>query len=165
MRLAQIQKRFHRIAEALGVDRSIPTKPTQDGGPHAEYARGTYFYIVTECGNEYERRQTNDDSELLSWFVRDLTRELAQEWELKNRIRGQDTRRLWFQKHIELLGQIDLMWAEKQQIEYDSVLDSNPFDDACDDRIKYFNQLQRDGLKHDEAWQQALSKYPEPVAT
>jgi hypothetical protein len=161
MTLTQLQKKYRDIAASLGRESTMPTAPQHDGSPHAEHKNGTYFFVVTERGAEYERRQTTDPDELLSWFVGGLTGELAREWELKNRVRSQDSRRLWFKKHVELLRAINDAWAEAQEREYRDVLTSHPFDDAASDRVDYFVQLKAKGINEEAAWQQALDKFPE----
>lgn len=157
MKLAQLQKRYRDIAKALGCKSTLPTTPQHDGSAHAEQIDEFYYFVVTE----FERRQTIDPDELLSWFVRGLTGDLAREWELKNRIPHQDSRRLWFRKHIELLKDIEEAWATAQEIEYVDVLVNHPFDDAGSDRVDYFVELKEQGINEEEAWRKALGKFPE----
>lgn len=161
MKLTQLQKQYRDIAASLGRKSALPTTPQHDGSPHAEHKDETYFFVVTERGSEFRRREKTDPEELLSWFVRGLTRELASEWELQNRVPHQDSRRLMFKKHVELLQNINESWAKTQQDEYTDVLTSHPFDDAASDRVDYFVELKAEGVNEEEAWQQALEKFPE----
>lgn len=165
MTLKTIQSRFGEIAAKLGSNCVLPTTAQHDGSAHAEHVGGKYFYIVTERGSEYDRRETKDPDELLSWFVRDLTSAIAGDWELKNRIPSQDSRRLRFEKHVELLRGINESWAAQQQAHYAAVLARHPFDDASGDRVDYFVNLQEQGIDDKKAWQLALVKFPEPSAT
>lgn len=162
MTLKSIQARFRKLARALGSERALPTTPQHDGSAHAELVGGTYFYVVTERGTEYERRQTKDADELLAWFVRDLTSDIAGNWEVKHRVPSQDSRRLRFKKHIELLRDIDESWARTQESEYNDVLTRHPFDDASGERVDYFVDLQKQGIDDEEAWKRALVKFPTP---
>lgn len=162
MTLQPIQSRFQEIAAQLGSTTTLATTPQHDGSPHAEHVGDTYFYVVTERGSELERRETKDPDELLSWFVRGLTFSMAIEWELKHRIPSQDTRRLLFKKHVELLRGIRELWADQEQAYYDDVLKQYPFDDMSGDRVDYCVNLQKQGIKDEEAWQRALLKYPKP---
>jgi len=162
MTLNTIQSRFRRIAASLGSSISLSTIPRHDGGAHAEHAGDTYFRVVTERGAEFERRETKDPEELLSWFVCDLTLEIAGTWELKNRIPSQDFRRLLFKKHVELLRGINPTWADQQQAQYEDVLTQHPFDDDFGDRVDDFVNLQKQGVESEEAWQRSLLKFPKP---
>lgn len=161
MKLAQLQKRYRDIAKALGCKSTLPTIPQHDGSAHAEQIGKSYFFVVTERGTEFERRQTIDPDELLSWFVRGLTGDLAREWELNNRVPHQDSRRLWFRKHIELLNDINEAWAAAQENQYIQVLAKHPFDDAVSDRVNYFVELKQQGINEEESWRKALDKFPE----
>lgn len=162
MTLKHLQKRFREIADAFSSSESLPLVPQYEGGAHAEKVGDSYFYVVTERGQEYERRETNDPEELLSWFVRDMTGHVARDWELKHRVRGTDGRRGWFKKHVELLSQINESWAAAQEDQYKDVLSRHPFDDSTGDRSDYYDQLQEQGISYDEAWRLALLRYPEP---
>ncbi len=142
MTLETIQTRFREIASKLGSPTAIPTARQDDGSAHAEHVGKTYFYVVTERGTEYLRRQTSDPDELLSWFVRDLTSAIALSWELENRIPAQDFRRLYFRKHVELLQAINQSWANQQQAEYDAVLAKHPFDDEASARLDRLKRSQ-----------------------
>jgi len=129
MTLTNIQSRFEEIAAKLGTSATLPTKPQPDGSPYAEHVDGKYFYVISERGAEFERRETDDPIELLSWFVRSLTSSLALSWEVKNRVSYQDSRRLYFKKNLELLQGINESWAKQQQAYYDDVLKNYPFND------------------------------------
>ncbi|MCA9120312.1 MAG: hypothetical protein H6822_33265 [Planctomycetaceae bacterium] len=165
MTLKTVQSRFREIAEAIGSNESLRTTAQHDGSAHAEQVGDQYFYVVTERGSEFERRETSDPEELLSWFVRDLTSVIAGDWELKNRAKSQDSRRLRFAKHVELLRGINNSWANQQQSHYQSVLLRHPFDDASSDRVDYYVNLQKQGIEDKKAWQLALARFPEPKAT
>ncbi|WP_424899899.1 Imm63 family immunity protein [Acinetobacter johnsonii] len=52
------------------------------------------------------------------------------EFELKNRTRGQDSRRLAFSKKIELFGLISDQWKVKKENEIKKVLETAPFRDV-----------------------------------
>lgn len=165
MTLKMIQSRFQEIAATLGSSESLATRAQHDGSAHAEHVGDKFFYVVTERGSEYERRETTDPNELLSWFVIDLTFAIAGDWELKNRVTSQDSRRLRFAKHVELLRSIDESWASQQQLHYHSILTEYPFDDASRNRVDYYVNLQKQGIEDKKAWQLALVRFPEPRST
>lgn len=139
--------------------------PRFDGSAHAEQDGNTYYYVQTERGVEFERRKTADPNELLFWFVQDLTSEIARDWEMDHRVASQDRRRMWFNKHIELLRDIDESWANLQETYYNDVLAKHPDDDLASDRVNYFVNLQNYGIEHDEAWQHAVARCQEPKVT
>ena len=49
------------------------------------------------------------------------------EFELKNRTRGQDSRRLAFSKQIELFGLISDQWKVKKEKNIKKILERSPF--------------------------------------
>jgi hypothetical protein len=59
----------------------------------------------------------------------DVTTSTALELELNNRILGQDSRRQWFAKNIELLSRLSAEWAGRKRSEYMQILAEQPFRD------------------------------------
>jgi hypothetical protein len=74
-------------------------------------------------------RITRDPKEVLFWLTENLTKLMASEYELNHRIEGQDSRRLRFAKHVELMESIDHFWAERVADKYEFILVDHPFDD------------------------------------
>lgn len=106
---------------------------TDDGSPHMEYANGEYAYVVTERGSEWERRTTTDKNEALYWCVSDLVWGMACAYELETRVPGLYTRRVIFDKEIELMAQIKPEWATRKAEEIRAILARNPY--SPDERI------------------------------
>jgi hypothetical protein len=106
------------------------TQPHYGGGSHVERVGDAYAYVVSERGTEFERRVTRDPDELLYWLVAELTFEMAMEYELAHRRENVDSRRLLFEKHLELLEQANPAWSAAKRSEYDAVLRLHPFEDA-----------------------------------
>ena len=132
--VSTIRSRYYSIARQLKAPAAhihFATAPQHDGNPHVERNEDSFCYVVTERGQEYERRRTGDPDELLYWLVSDLTWAMASEYELRHRVPGQDFRRLLFKKHSELLAEVNSQWSQRKQTEYDQVLVDHPF---CDDR-------------------------------
>jgi hypothetical protein len=132
--LTTIGKRFRQLTaglDALPSYKRFATVPTHDGAPHAERNGSVFAYVVTERGQEYERRETSDPDELLYWFVSDVAWAAAQRFELNHRQRGMDFRRLLFQKHVALLSELRPEWGRRKQSEYDVVLRRVPFKDGA----------------------------------
>jgi hypothetical protein len=111
------------------TQRSVQTIRTDDGSPHVEFVDGKYNYVVTERGSEFQRKIARDEDELLYWLMADVVTGVSLQFELENRIPGQDSRRQWFAKSIELLGRLDPKWAERKESEYQVVLELHPFRD------------------------------------
>jgi hypothetical protein len=130
-----IQDEVRRIGKELCGDSkpsylfSVACSPTHSGAPHVEIVGDEYHFVVTERGSEFERRKTNDVDQLLYWFVSGDAGQLARDWELERRVDGQDSRRLWFAKEVELLQTINPKWAKRKEQHQQSVLNEHPFND------------------------------------
>ena len=131
--LDTIRDDFVRLTAALDAHASCKVfddSPTDNGKAHAEQRGGTFAYVVTERGQELERRETRDPDELLYWLVSDVARDAAQRYEGNHRQPGADFRRLYFQQHVELLSQLRPEWGERTRQEYERVLERHPFSDG-----------------------------------
>lgn len=126
----EIAQRLHAPIEYVRFAES----PQHDGSPHIESNGNGFAYVITERGEEYERKTTTYEDDILYWLVRDLTREMASRFELEHRQANADSRRMFFQKHIELIGTIDRGWENRLKTEYDTVLEQHPFRDTMDEQ-------------------------------
>lgn len=130
-----IQKAVRSIGKKLcGGDKPaylflVASSATHSGAPHVEIVGDEYHFVVTERGSEFERRKTKDIDELLYWFVSGDIGQLARDWELKRRVDGQDSRRMWFAKEVKLLQTINPEWAERKKRYQQGVLKEHPFND------------------------------------
>ena len=127
-----IKSRYYAIAKQLRAPKRhvrFAQTPQADANPYVECEGGKFFYVVWERGQEFERRATTDPDELLYWLVRNITRDMALEYELAHRIESEDFRRQYFRKDIELLESVDSKWAERMRQEYERILAEHPFDD------------------------------------
>ena len=132
--LDSVRSKFYDLVQPFDVDpvyKRFATAATDDGGPHVEHRDGIYAYVLTERGNEYERRETSDPDELLYWLVSGTTGAAAQQFELANRIAGRDPRRLLFARHVELLEHIRADWGSRKREEYERVLKERPYRDRA----------------------------------
>jgi hypothetical protein len=120
------------------------------------------YYVVVERGQEIERRTTQDPCKMLFWVFNSITHSMAFDFELNHRVEGQDSRRVAFQKQLELLGALDSTWqaiaAEKQK----ATLAKYPFDDFGSIRARMTKELRDKGIPPDKAWDMACDKYPLP---
>ena len=133
--ISSIKSRYYSIARQLKVAEAhvyFFTTPHHDGSAHIERIGDSYCYVVTERGKEYERRTTSDPDEVLYWLVSNLTFSMATEYELHHRAKDQDSRRIRFQKQLELLAKINGEWSQRKRAEFNQVLSAHQFSDGMD---------------------------------
>ena len=82
------------------------------------------------------------------------------QYELKNRIRNQDSRKIAFTKQEELLRVLNPEWSERKKEEHLEILKGHPFDDLSGLRATYCGELRRKGLSEPEVKKLAYEKYP-----
>jgi len=131
--IGAIRARFRRLVRGFDLHpelKRFSTSPSWLGSPHVEQYGDTYAYVVSERGEEFERRETSDPDELLYWVVSDVTGTVARQYELAHRVPGRDSRRIWFAKHVELMESIQADWGSRMREEYESVLKDAPYDDS-----------------------------------
>lgn len=157
-----------KIADELALKIKAPTnllpsygQQTWDAHPYIEVDNlGFMYYIISERGQEYERKMTDKIDDLLYWIFANVTFSMASDYELKNRIEDKDCRRIMFDKQEELLGQLNHNWRQKENAEHQSILKNHPFDDLAGLRATYFGQLRQQGLSATEISKLAYEKYP-----
>lgn len=141
--------RLERIVNCLSYKISVPRRllptynKTRDGAhPHIEIdSTGNYNYIVVEKGSELNRDITNNLDELLYWIFKSITSNMAMHFELKNRINNQDTRKLYFNKQIELLTSVNEKWRILITNELNQIIEKSPFDDEWEQKLEYSQKL------------------------
>lgn len=125
-----IRTRAKALSTRLGrSDFQMHAEPMHDGSRHVEVS-DAYYLVATERGHELDRWRTNDVDELLYWLMEGLTSSMARDYELAHRREGEDTRRQWFAKQVELLAELSPQWAARLQGEQEAVLKQHPFRDA-----------------------------------
>lgn len=120
------------IALRLGAPSAyLPTFGHSDDGakPHIEVDQA-YHWVVVERGGERERKTTMDLDELLYWIFSDVTRAMASDFELKNRVAAVSSRRLLFRKQLELMRLANNHWEERRSEEIERILSKYPFNDG-----------------------------------
>ena len=85
---------------------------------------------------------------------------MALEYELHNSIPGQDSRRVWFAKQLELLEKIDPKWSMRKKKDQDYILKYSPFGDNAGLRADYVSRLRKEGMSPEKADDLAKEKYP-----
>src|SRR5688500_16141149 len=112
--LEQVRSEFVRLCALANLRSAIHFSPQHDGSAHVEFDGTKFNYVVTERGSEFERRSTTDREELLYWLISDAVFDAACVFEVRNRVKGQDFRRVLFSKKIELMSAIRPDWARRQ---------------------------------------------------
>ncbi len=164
-KITEIEKIVKQLAEKINAPSYyLPTfsLPKGDATPNIEVdSSGLYNYVISERGTEYERRITSDFNDLLYWIFASVTFSMACDFELKNRVKNRDFRRIMFAKQEELLGILDRDWEEKERKEHQSILMNSPLDDLVGLRATYCRELRAKGLSESEIDKLAYEKYPE----
>lgn len=98
--------------------------PRNDGGPHVEGEGPVFYWVTTERGTELSRRQVDADglAYLAMW---ELTRDLAQQAELRAR-KGAGSRWHWMDAHARLMAHLDPSWGARVAADYAEVLLRHP---------------------------------------
>jgi hypothetical protein len=84
---------------------------------------------VVERGEELERLTTKLLDELLYRVFESIISTLSYDYELQNRVEGQDGRRIAFPKQIELFRALSPEWANRCAEKIDETLKEYPFND------------------------------------
>lgn len=102
--------------------------PRGDATPFIELKDGVFNFVLSERGTEF-RRIKGDADKILFLVFEGLANELASGYAARNRIEGQDFRRLMFAKSVELLNLLNPEWAARKTRLIEAVLRKNPFED------------------------------------
>lgn len=129
--------RAYQMAEKLGAPRSEERyiHGSGDVAITVEVDGDTYVRVVTERGQESERRATRDLDEFLFWMISGTVFDMASAHELAHRIAGQDSRRLLFAKKIELFARLGPDWAKRAVEHTNAILANHPFMDDLEPRF------------------------------
>jgi hypothetical protein len=126
----EIQSKVDQICEKIGLGKKRVWPAVQnDGAPYVLIYEDKYWYISEERGEVYFEKKTNDFEELCYWIMDDFISSYSYDFELKNRTRGQDSRRIAFSKQIELFGLISEEWKLQKEAEIRVTLKIAPFRD------------------------------------
>lgn len=127
----EIQEKMYEYGRIINAPKDvlkIYPSPQSDGTPYIQI-NNEYFYIVEERGMELERRRTANIDMLLYWLMSDVIFFLACKYELENRVKGFDSRRLIFKKEIELFRILKKDWANITEERINRILEKAPYND------------------------------------
>jgi hypothetical protein len=149
-----------RYAKTLGISvYEFPTEELPPEGHFVSLAKNALQYGYTERGTD---RCTNpkDVDELLFLVAKDVTWKLASDWELKNRIKGEDSRKQLFSRHVELMTSLNKDWKAAMDSQYEEILSRHPFDDVLAKRAACWTELIAKGVGRDDAVRRAEELFP-----
>lgn len=131
-----------------------------DAHPYVEVdALGFMYLIISERGEEYQRRMTDNLDDLLYWIFADVTFSMACTYELRNRIEDKDSRRIIFDKQEELLSILSPTWGDRERKEHAQILKDHPFDDLAGLRATYWGELRKQGHSETEIERMVKARY------
>ena len=153
-------KKLASIIEA--PDKLIPTFGNScDSHPNIEVSdTGVLSYEIFERGKDIKRDYAIDLDHLLYIVFRDITSSMAIDFVSENSQPNIDSRRLQFQKQLELLAKLKKEWEQKEKEHQVRIAIQFPFDDYNGKREAYLRDLIRNGFLYNEAIEKANNKFP-----
>ena len=131
--ISTIRNQIKQYCKQINAPKRLMTvisTPSGFGDPHIEIDKKCYHYVIWERGSERERRTTENLDELMFWIMKDITFNMASDYELKNRIPKQDSRRLLFQTQLKLLKKINNEFYNRLEKEINNILINHPYNDS-----------------------------------
>ena len=129
--LSEIRAKVEELGKLIGANQhQLPTygKSRDFGYSHVEVDQ-QYHLVTIERGAELNRKSTSNYSDLLYLIFSDATHDIAFSYELKNRVKGQDCRRVAFPKQVELMFRLGDEFGERMESEIEKLLVSSPYND------------------------------------
>jgi hypothetical protein len=118
-----------QVVLALGQLLAAPAHLLPTFGHNEDYARPEiqtdargYHWVIVERGQESDRQVFHSLEELLFKIFSSVTFAMASAYEVANRVAGQDTRILLFNKQTTLLAQLDAGFAVRCRAEANEYL-------------------------------------------
>lgn len=137
MRIEDVEAEVARLRGVWGFTAPYTFLRVRDdmGAPHIEGDVAPFEYVVTERGQELERREMSGE-ELLFDTLSAMARSLASQIELETR-RDDYSRGSWMDGHIRLIGMISVVWADRVTQDYAGILQCHPLsaDEVRGERI------------------------------
>jgi hypothetical protein len=130
--LETIRRKVSKLAKVIDAPKDlIPTfgHSIDFGTPNIEADGDGYHFVVEERGQVLEKRTTADIDELLYWIFESITFSMASDYELRNRLPDVDSRRLLFERQLELLDRVKHGFTGKKESEIKDVLREHPYED------------------------------------
>jgi hypothetical protein len=131
--LDELQAEYARLyCQMTGSDiaGTFLTEARHDGSPHVKFVDGKYHYVATERGLELSRKTSADMTEMLFFLLSDVAFWMGVDHEFRNRIAGQDSRRIIFVEWQRLMEQAGPPYDKMNSQKIEEILSENPFDDS-----------------------------------
>lgn len=125
-----IQGRVWELASKIEAPRSLTTVfsvSPQDGRPHVEVIGDEFLLVSEERGLVSHKKGTKSIDELLYWIFLSITSKMAQEYELHHRDEDRDSRRIMFDRQLELMEILSSEWCCLLKAEIESTLTASPY--------------------------------------
>lgn len=133
LNIDDIQEKVNGLALRAGLSNengNVCTASTGDGKPYITFENNEYNYIHSERGYEFSRKTTRSIDELLYWIMSSRAYRDAFQYELENRVKGRDGRRIVFPKFIELMSAMNPSWESEARDEITNILTDAPYNDS-----------------------------------
>ncbi len=130
--LDALRVRIEAMAARIGLRPAhLPTYGMSDQSARpAILYDDSWHYLIAERGEEYSRETRYRADDLLFFVFRDATAMAAGEHEIAHRQPGRDSRRLRFERQVELLMRLDEAWGRRQRGDIERLLARHPYRDA-----------------------------------
>ena len=144
MNYYQFEEEIAEILQKIGIPKerfNIAPGPIHFEGYYYNILGERYIYAYFERGNTTVLIDTNSYDDFKYSILRDIVKKFSIDYELKNRLWYQDTRRIWMDKSKELMAKIDSRYCEELSREYNEVLIEHPFDDETQVKMNVLLEL------------------------
>ncbi len=132
--------------------------PVVELGPHNQL-----LYIHYDRGEEVEKEYAVDLDDLMYRIFNYITFAMSSDYESKHRKENEDSRRQKISIQEKLLGELSQVWKDRCHRENLYILKNYPFDDLSQKRINYSIELKNTGMSSQDAWANAVKKFPLPI--
>ncbi len=128
--LEEVQRLIYQYAKKIDIDKSkinLSCEKSYFAQPYLEIIDGRYHYVINEQGYEITRKVLENVEDFLYYFFESLVSEIAFAYELENRKENQDSRKVAFEKKIELMEKLNPLWKNRLESELYEILSKNPY--------------------------------------
>lgn len=129
-RRKDLQEKIYEIGKVINAPKSwliVLYQPANDGSPYVSIDGDEFFYVSSERGCEISRKPISSLDELMYFIFEGATSMMALDYELDNRVEGQDFRRIYFSKQVELMNKLSPQWGERCRKEIGEILSLSPY--------------------------------------
>lgn len=130
--ISELREKVYELGFKIGLPKQslyVFDSSPGDGRPHVSFDKNKYNYIYEERGVGFERKSTDNLSELLYWIMSGVIYKMAFQYELEHRIEHVDGRRIAFPRVVQLMSKLNPSWALRAQEEINEILARNPYSD------------------------------------